>query len=230
MKTKFLLLTLAILGTASGHVHARTVDWGGAVGDSLFTSAGSIFDDSMIFELGSFGTSFTPTDLNMDQWLTNWKVFDRATAGNGWNSTDQFIASSANLTTSGTSSESPPLPSFTFAQGEQGYIWAYKTDQTYAPGLEWALITNNGSDGISTNDWLFPAHSDQTGLPLQWRFSTASTPIFGALNNVQGAGSFSTDPVGEQLQTHTVAAVPEPGGALLIAAAGLMVRLRRRRS
>lgn len=228
MKAYIRILTFALLCGVTTQATARSIDWGGAVGDSLFDSGGNILDSTYIFEMGSFGSSFIPSELNMDLWLSNWKVFDRAIEGNGWNSTDQFIASSANLLLNGTSSESPPLPSNFFAQGEQGYIWAYKANQTYAAGLEWALITNNSLDGNSANDWLFPAHSDQTGLPLQWRLSTASTPIFGGLNDLSGAGDYSSTPALFDLQTATTV-VPEPGSALLVAVCGFLIQLRRRR-
>lgn len=230
MKQTNLILTLVLAFAFSGSVQSRSIDWGGAVGDSLFESGGAVFGADMVFELGSFGSTFTPDSTNLDQWLANWKVFDRATAGNGWNPTpgEQFFTSIANLETNGTSSESPPLPTYTFNQGEQGYIWVYKTNQTYAEGLEWALMTNNGSDGISGNDWLFPAHSDQTSLPLQWRLSTASTPVFGALNDQQGPGVFTNNPPQIDLQTHTIAPIPEPGSALLLGL-GAIPFLRRRR-
>lgn len=58
----------------------------------------------------------------MGLWESNWKIFDRAQAPavNGWNSVFGYITSGANLGVSGASSESPPVPAFTFAKGEAG--------------------------------------------------------------------------------------------------------------
>lgn len=230
MKKPTLILSVVLAFAFAGSVQSRSIDWGGAVADNLFESGGLVFGSDMVFELGSFGSGFTPDSTNLDQWLANWKVFDRATLGNGWNANpgEQFFTSIANLETDGTSSESPPLPSYTFNQGEQGYIWVYKTNQVYAEGLEWALVTNDGLDGNAANDWLFPAHSDQTSLPLQWRLSTASTPVFGALNDQQGPGVHASDPPQYDLQTHTIEPIPEPGSALLLGL-GAIPLLRRRR-
>ncbi len=225
MKLQSLILALTFCLLAASSARARSINWGGAVANNLYESNGSIMDSIMVFEVGSFGSSFLPTEFNMDQWLTNWKVFDRAVDGAGWNPGAQFFSSTANLLTNGTSSASPPLPSYTFAQGEQGYIWAYKTDQDYKIGLEWALITNDSSNG-TLDDWIFPPHSDQTSLPLQWRLSTATTPIFGALNNVQGPGEHTSTPVSVNLQTH---AIPEPASSLFIGIASLIPLLSRRR-
>ncbi|MBX7207514.1 MAG: PEP-CTERM sorting domain-containing protein [Verrucomicrobiaceae bacterium] len=216
---------LALLVMSATSLPARTIDWGSAVGDTIVTSTGIPLDDTFIFELGTFG-AFVPTEFNLDQWAANWKVFDRAIApaANGWDSALGFVDSSATLQTNGTSSKSPPLPGFTFAQGEQAYIWAYN-GLTIDSLTEWALITNNSLDGNALDDWTMPAHADQTAQPLDWRLSTAGSVPFGGLNDVEGPGSYTVDPGTFALQTHTV---PEPGTALLIGLGGLAFQVRRR--
>ena len=226
MKLQPIIPALALLLVMTpAMLPARTIDWGSAVSDTLATSSGLALADTFIFELGTFGT-FVPSEFNLDLWLANWKVFDRATApaANGWDPVNGFVSSSATLLTNGTSSESPPLPAFTFAQGEQAYIWVYN-GFTIGALTEWALVTNNSLDGNPLDDWLMPAHSDQTAQPLDWRLSTATQVPFGGLNDVQGPGDFTVDPGVFQLQTHTV---PEPASALLIAISGLLFQFRRR--
>jgi hypothetical protein len=181
---------------------SRTISWGTSVGDILLDSSGSALDAGMIFELGSFGT-FVPTGTNLDLWAANWKPFDRAVSNDGWSAPAQFVTSYATLQSDGTSSSSPPLPSFTFATGEQAYFWAYKSSQAFGPGLEWALVTNDATNGTA-DDWKFPEHSGQGSLTLDWRLSDATTVVFGALNNVQGPGVHSATPGAVNLQTHTI--------------------------
>lgn len=225
MKTQRLILALTLLVLSAAKLPARTIDWGGAVGDTLVTSTGTPLTDSFVFELGTFG-SFVPTEANLDQWAANWKIFDHAIApaANGWDSALGFFTGSATLQTNGTSSNSPPLPQFTFAQGEQAYIWVYNS-LTISSLTEWALITNNGLDGNPLDDWTMPSHSDQTLQPLDWRVSNATDVPFGGLNDDEGPGDYTVDPGVFQVQTHTV---PEPGTALLIGIGGLVFQFRRR--
>ena len=225
---KNILTLLSALLISLGSTQARTISWGSAVGDSMYLSSGPLMDDSMVFELGYFSGGFTPDLGNMDYWLAHWQVFDQATAGNGWNSTDPFLSLTPTLQADGTSSSSPPLPSYVFPEGGQAYIWAYRTDQSYQVGLEWALITNDSSDGNSADDWLFPAHSDQTALPLEWRFSTASTPVFGTLNDEEGGGERTSVTGSTEFQTHTLSAIPEPSSAILLGIAASLLGARRR--
>ncbi len=206
-------------------LQARTIEWGNAVGDTVVTSTGIALDDSFIFELGSFG-SFMPSESNLELWAANWKVFDRAVAPalEGWNSAAGFFSSAATMNAGGVSSESPPLPSFTFTPGEQAYIWVYN-GLTIDALTEWALVTNNALDGNAADDWLFPAPGGKEDLPLEWRISGATRVPFGGLNDVEGPGDYSVTPPSFDLQTH---AVPEPASALLLGIAGLL-SLRRRR-
>jgi len=219
MKTFSLLLGLLLVVSVPAPAVARTIDWGNAVGDSLVSSTGAALDNGFTFELGSFGT-FIPTQFNLEDWAANWKVFDRAQTPNDWNSALGFFNSTATLEEGGVSSEAPPLSPFIFEEDEQAYIWVYNT-QTMAFGYtEWALLTD--ADG-----WTFPAPGGKTDLPLEWRVSTADTLIYGGLQGVQGPGGYTADPLGYEIQTHSV--VPEPSGLMLVFAAGALRVLRRRR-
>ena len=228
---KTLALAALLFGAATGGIHARTITWGDAVGDTLLYSTGGNLGNDVIFELGSFG-SFTPTTSNMDQWAANWKIFDQAQAPStsGFNSSEGFFSSTATVNADGTSSASPPLSPFVFGQGEQAYIWVFKADKglSLTGGGEWALVTNDSTDGNAFDDWLFPSHSDQTNQPLDWRLSIATDVIFGGLNDVQGAGDHNSNPVTFDLQLHAL--VPEPGSAVLLGVAVASLGLRRRRN
>ncbi|MES2598539.1 MAG: PEP-CTERM sorting domain-containing protein [Verrucomicrobiota bacterium] len=223
---KRILLLAALIGISATAVHSRTIDWGSSVGGNILDSNGNALDDSYTFELGSFG-SFIPTGDNLDQWQSNWKVFDRAVAPDGWNSSASYFASSATLLNGGISDSSPPLPAYSFAPNEQAYIFIYNAFNAMDLLSEWALITNDGFDLNSADDWRFPIPGDKTDMPLEWRVSEASTVIYGGVNNQQGAGNYTVDPANFDLQTH---AVPEPAGALLIAITGFLTLLRRRRT
>lgn len=224
---RLLLLGILVCGFGVTPVHSRTIDWGSSVFSTLVDSGGSALDNSYIFELGSFG-SFTPTGDNLDLWVANWKVFDRAEApaANGWNSTFSYFSSSATLLSGGISDQSPPLPAYSFAPNEQAYIFIYNT-LTFDYVSEWALITNNGLDGSSANDWLFPIPGDKTDMPVEWRVSGASTVIYGGVHSDQGPGNYTVDPASFDIQTHVV---PEPAGALLVGLTGMLSLFRRRRT
>lgn len=237
MKTGFSPLKLACLATFGlfcASAQATTINWGTYISPTsyLFDSAGTNLDDTYVFELGSFG-SFVPTAANESSWLANWKPFDRATApfSSGWNSSIGNVAHSATLQTDFTSDSTTVPHTYTFATGEQAYIWAYKDiNGNFSPtpgvGMEWALVTNDSSDGVVADNWTFPVPSGHVVSTLDWRIEDATATPFGGLNNVQGPGGFSNTPTDFILQTHTVAAVPEPGSAILLTL-GLLVRTMR---
>lgn len=219
MKTSSIFLGLLLLILVSVPAAARTIDWGNSVGDALYDSAGAALDSSFVFELGSFG-SFVPTALNLEDWESNWKAFDRASTPSDWNAVAGFFSSSATMEDGGVSSEAPPLSPHVFAAGEQAYIWVFNT-QTMAYGFtEWALLTD-------LDDWMFPAPGGKTDEPLEWRISTADTLVYGGLADQQGPGDYTVDPPSFAIQTHAV--VPEPTtGVLVLLAAGVAMWRRRR--
>ena len=236
MKHLLSLLTL-LLGVgflvAPSTASAQTIYWGSAANDALFDSTGNPLDNSYTFEVGTFG-SFIPDDTNMPLWLANWKTLDRVTApaASGWDSTQGFFSSSFTLLSDGTSSRGAALGTgFVFSANEQAYIWAYNS-QTMNIGTEWALITNNSTDGNAADNWLIPPLPDPCNCisgadSLEWRLSTASQPDFGGLNDEYGPGNVSSTPPTYSLQT---AVLPEPSSALLVLTASLFMPRRRRAS
>lgn len=213
MKTLTLFFALLLALPAA----ARTINWGNSFGDSLFDSHGSALDDSFVFELGSFG-SFTPTENNMEDWLANWKPFDRAQAPDDWNPVDGFFYSSATMLNGQVSSAG--LSPAVFSPGEQAYIWVYNTQAMEFGHTEWALVTD-------VFNWNFPVADGKEELSINWRLSTSNYLVYGGLHDVQGAGDYTVDPGSYAIQTHSV--VPEPSSVLLVVAAGALVMIRRRR-
>jgi hypothetical protein len=235
---RFLASAVLVLGSAL-HVQATTINWGTyfSVTSYLYDSSGTPLTDDFVFELGSFGTGFSPTETNMDQWQSNWKPFDRASAplGNGFDSASGTVASTAVLETDFTTDNTDLSQLNTFAEGEQAYIWIYKDtfgninpSPSFASGFQWALVTNNASDGTAADDWLFPQPSGHVVSTLEWRMEDATFSPFGGLNDTQYEGDYSSTPGAFVLQTHT-APIPEVGSSLLIGCAGLSFLLRRRR-
>lgn len=222
-----MVLAACLLIAFEPGTNARNISWGSQPFDLLFDSSGNALDASFTFEIGSFANGFNPTSSNMVHWAANWEVFDRATDGDGWSPANQWFTSVANLKADGTSESSPPLPPYVFAENDIGYMWIYNS-LTFDPLSEWALVGNTFADANAADDWLFPSPADQsTPSSVTWSLTNASEVIVGGLNNNQGDGNFAVNPGTFSLQTSVV---PEPGSVLLLAAAGLLMRLKRGRT
>lgn len=198
-------------------------------GDELYDSQGVALDESFTFEMGIFANGFVPTASNLNDWSSNWLVFDAAVADNGWNVPFQYVAVSADLLPTGESS-SPFASAGVFPQNAQAYLWVYNS-KSVAFTSEWALVSDFSAVGNISNRWIFPSPPipDQiTPEPFTWSFADADTAIVGALHSgaAEGGGLVSSQPSSFTLQTYQI---PEPGSALLIGAAGLLVLVRRRR-
>jgi hypothetical protein len=208
---------------------ARDIAWGNSVFDELYDSQGNALDSSFQFEIGTFINGFVPTGSNLSDWITNWIIFDRAPLN-----TDEIYLGSgpanffANTATHQTDAESSSLyttPGATFPQNTQAYLWVYDSKSVSATS-EWALVTDFISAGNTGDAWRFPNPADDISPSLTWSLDDAETALFGAVQNgnSRGDGEFSVAPPSFSLQTHQV---PEPGGALLIASAGVLFLLRR---
>ncbi len=199
------------LGAAS----AQTLNWGNAVFDvSLDSDGNSIDDATFTFELGTFSSGFVPTEFNTGQWASEWTTLDSTS----YNDAAEFFSASYTIDVGDAS-----------LAGEQAYIWVYNNmigDET----SEWAVIT----DDSSGDEWVVPTYIDPgAGGPppgtFDWRVSTATTSLWGGLNNTAGPGEQQVVPSNYALQTFTFSApIPEPSSAVFLSVAALGL-LRRRR-
>jgi hypothetical protein len=226
-----LLLSTALTSTifAGMSVHSAEINWGNRTQDILYDSNGNALTSDFVFEIGAFLPGFTPTAANVTDWAANWTIFD---AGN-LNTADlfgdgpvNFFSGSAVHQTNAQSSSISATPGATFLQNTQAYLWAYNSKDVSITS-EWALVTDLILAPDTGDLWRFPSPSNDTGF-LTWSLRAADTAIYGKLENgsISGGGDFTVTPATFSLQTHQV---PEPGGALLIASAGLLFILRRSR-
>jgi hypothetical protein len=197
--------------------HAAGITWGTAspATETYFQSDGvSDFSTSWNYELGYF-SGITPTATNTADWSTSWTLFDSATYAE--------VVSGSGVYWYSSSIDSPT----SVATGAQAYVWIHDT-KTSGTGSEWLLYTNDSTDGIAGDDWLWPSSGGSGPGSLDWTTDNASAVVFGGLSPDQGGGDFTTPGSSFTLQTHTLP-VPEPTSALLLAVAGGIMVLRRRR-
>lgn len=215
-KLKLLACTLALLLPALPG-QARTVAWYSAIGDTFLQSDGlTALDSTYQFELGGFTSGFDPLLNDMSLWASNWVVFDTATDASGeWNSIPGIsnYSSSGSTISAGGANLTSSVTGNAFTVGQRAYVWAFNS-KTIAPTSEWALVTNTA--------WTFPT-ADALALPLDWTLTdAANTTVYGDLTHAP------PDVNGDVASTLQLQAVPEPSSALLIAVAGVLLRLRRR--
>ena len=206
---------------------ASTIFWGSLNNDFLYDSNGNQLDSDFVFEVGIFDTTggWSPNSSNMSEWGARWMLFDRVVTATGWNANDQFFEGTVDHTITGGSSDAEANAAHVFPLGTQAYLWVYDT-QDFIQGAEWALLADfDKGTNLFGLGWEFPDPSEQSGQSYDWQTRDLDTAIFGGVNNVQGAGSFTVNPGIFTIQTHVV---PEPGSALLLLAAGAGL-LRRRR-
>ncbi len=176
-------------------------------------------DDTVTFELGTFGADFRPDAGNLAEWAENWKTLDVA----DYNPSYGYFASVFTLAHDYTSEGTGAMPGEMFGVGEQAYVWVYQggRELTFNP-VEWALIRNDS--------WLVPETAHITAVPLGWGMS------FDVQEAVLGAPGSTVqvmlDPLAANLnaaQEWTSVPVPEPGGGVLVIASLLALSAVRRR-
>ncbi len=226
---------------------AQQIVWGGVgsstLGVPVVQSDGSpITLAEFSIEFGAFTSGFTPTTSNIDQWVSNWNVFDAITDPDsdpsdgfvpnpGGSSGSAFVGQAtlrggSPLILQNSSDSEDADPNFAFAPGSQGYVFIRNADTT-GVGSEFLLYTSENNLGSGDNIWAFPTAggSQQTTGSLVWGIEDTDTVIFGGANGITGAGEF-TDTGVPVIRTHTF--VPEPSTSLFVLLGGLLV-LRRRR-
>jgi hypothetical protein len=216
---------------------AQTLNWGSENFSTFTDSKGNLLDNTFVFELGSFGPTFTPDETNTNDWLANWQLFDLADydqANGTFGSTVEMLRApdpiaNPNVLRSGYSGAS----TINFS-GLTAYLWVRKGDDP-VEGNEWLLTR--------ADNWTFPLEGqDCCGKGLvEWSVSdldSSDIPIWGRQSELDpnplnppiyvstGPGVKTSDSP-STLQTFTF--VPEPSSALLAAIAGIGMVMRRRR-
>lgn len=212
MKLALTLIALMLSVTAARAVN--TIAWQKSLFDNvpMFTSTGAALDSSFTFQLGTFG-SLTPTQANIDQWETNWKLLN---VGN-WNSGNQAFGNTFTFNPDGT--VSGLSGSATFTEGEQAYLWVRS-------GNEWALVSD--ISGLDSNDrWMLPSMTNLNAGSFVWELPTADSIVYGGANGIQSGSPHSFDP-GSNFRLQT-SVVPEPGSLLLAFGCIALIGMRRRR-
>jgi hypothetical protein len=224
-KTIFAIVCLH--GMALSDAEANSIEWGSeAFGTGITSTGGSI--DGFNFELGTFG-SFIPDETNIPLWRSSWKLLDSTT----YNPSTKVFTDTATLVYDvNTSTWSPsatdvPPPSNQFAEGEQVYIWVYNNTNMDAT-TEWGVYTRKNSVDPLNPDWVLPAGpGDQTALPQYMFTPDVNNTPFGGTPTSTGPGDYV--PPSDQFSYQTHSFVPEPGSAILLAVAGSMCLVRRRK-
>ncbi len=137
------------------------IEWGSDAYSHATDSSASNIDESFIFELGSFNSSFNPSDRST--WAASWNSVDRTT----FNEDGNFFQQTSTLD----QSNIPP------SQNSRPYIWGYRNRDGSA---EWILLSNP--------NWAWPTPTN-LNLPIPTRFlvSEATTIETGFLDPTSGS-------------------------------------------
>ncbi|WP_309386920.1 hypothetical protein [Cerasicoccus frondis] len=210
MRIKHLKYFLLILlpGVLAAQI---TINWGtGVAFDRIVQQDGTSVPSpasGYTYEIGTFG-SFVPTADNYDEWAANWHVFDgdpffyTAGASNvGLYIDSAGLDSSQETTSTYTGADT----GYTFAAGQQAYVWIYNENDPNAidTNTQWALYTQL-IDGSSTIDaaWQMPDASSST-TTRSWYVSSADTAVWGSVDSGAdtGGGNIIESPGSYHVQT-----------------------------
>ncbi len=207
---------LLLLALIPGVMHAQTtISWGtGFVVDEMVESDGvtEVTPSGYTIALGTFG-SFTPTENNIEDWASNWKVLDVVSSGDS-DSSDRFFDFSGtdgaflggDTLNANQTSASSDASGATFSAGEQVYVWVYNT-QSITETSEWALYTqylDGECDNCIDGAWQIP-NASSTSVPPNFYLSEADTALYGSINDQSsiGMGDYDASPATSHFQTHS---------------------------
>lgn len=244
------LLGLIFAAAGVSVAHATTVSWGSEIRSDFRDSNGNLLNATFTIQIGFFeriapNIAFTPTEANVADWNSRWRVFDQATLNLGLNPntddelTNDHFASRAEVNVGGTSdspfaARDPETNTGIYDfQNQTAYIWI-RNSTNPVPGTEWFLATAPA--------WIFPPGIDDCCDPaLDLEFSvtdlqdpnpdpevtgTPVTPVWGRQSGTTGSGVFTATSPLYTLQTFTF--VPEPSTLLLTLAGSCLLLIRRR--
>lgn len=224
MKTRFALVALLGICLVGNTAHGQTINWGSVMLSDLADSDGRTLDDTYTFELGAFVPDFMPSETNINDWVSHWRVFDRAEYNGIEHPVDDgyygYFTGAVQMTEGGHSSSSYADVGLNF-ENLDAYVWI-RNDPRPQPGTEWLLVR--------APSWAFPIYDCCETNPLEWSVSNLTpgdVPLYGKQGGTLGPGVF-TDATGHTLQTYTF--IPEPSSAMLLSLTGSLMLLRRRRA
>lgn len=170
--------------------------------DKIITSDGSAISlAEFTIELGGFAGGFIPTEANVEQWVSNWQVFDAVTDPDtdtsgprgetadvfesGPGTTDGRFVGTGFLEVDQTSSSEDANGVDAFGPNQQAYVFIRNSDSTDELA-EWLLYTSQSSD-----DWEYPTVTGgQTEMPSSWFLGEADTAILGGSTEPSKAVAF----------------------------------------
>jgi hypothetical protein len=148
-------VVVASLGLAGG-AGARFIDWASApelpprnAPAVNFRSDGTALDLTFTLAFGGFKNGFAPNAGNISLWFEDWQPLGYAIH------LPEFTYFFG---------EKEVFDNSVFAAGQQMYLWIYNKPPT-ASTSEWALITDDSSDGASFDNWRFPLVTGSPGEP-----------------------------------------------------------------
>lgn len=195
------LLVLPALNASA----ALTVTVSAVPGEPTFTtSTGSALPDGAYFQLGTFATAPSASDVseNAPTVFAQWQEFA--------DDTDEQIFT---IELPGGHAAGDIFGPDSFA-GKSIFWWVFLTSDGQKPALDFSNVTEHALFTSSSPDWLFPADSESIPPVV----STADPNI-----------SFLAGGYGSGNTTIALAAIPEPSSVLTLSALALAGCLRRRR-
>jgi hypothetical protein len=228
---KILYLILLFLLPLVQSARALGVTWGSEITSVFRDSYGEPLDNTFYVQLGFFEDTlagpFVPDASNVDDWITQWRVFDEASINLAGPGVHDYYTSEAWVNLDGSSSSEDPNVSLGLNfVGEKAYVWLRNSD-TPSPETEWFLAR--------AESWVFPEGDDDCcdyELAAQWSVSDlvsgSVAPIWGRQTTEIGDGFDHTDGLTNTYDIQTLTFIPEPS-SFLMAVLGSSLLLRRRR-
>ena len=202
MKIKTIIL-LAALGMFPVMGHAATINFGSQVPSTGKYSNGTdwLVDGSFDFEVGVFSTGFTPTSLNVSQWLANWSLANMVATG-----TTTWIDDGGDTSFSGNGDYTTNAGAW--AIGSNVYLWGFNSRVNGAN--EWILLQNSSS-------WV-TINSGTISPQVFVTFDSGTSTVVGSVNGTE-----------DSFQSASVNVVPEPSTWMFVIFGSTLALLHRYR-
>lgn len=198
------IISLAALAILSSTGLAATINFGSQVPSTGKYSNGTdwLVDGSFHFEVGVFSAGFTPTLVNVSEWLSNWTLANMVGPG-----TTTWIDDGGDTTFNGgggyTTNVGP------WAIGSHIYLWGF---DTRANGANQWILLQNSSNWLAVDSSTISPQAFQT-------FDSGTSTVIGSVNGT-----------GDSFQSASVNVVPEPSTWMIFLFGSALLLLFRLRS